>query len=627
MTTFSIRYEQPESDKIKQLIPKKASEAARCFGEAIDNRKKQHHEAHGNKYSWFQSSWLLADYLAEEYPEELDPGRIIGQYLNLLFPEKELSFGLENINEIPPKKILHGSLIHDIVTQMGFACIESADVSLRTKTALQVALTGFLNPRDEFLLPEGMFLVDIVDAAISAPEGFFSSWALGSWLASIDEDFYGPQVTKECLKKVLSRCTIVGANNISNSVKYEYLDLNLIVALIYKIYTENSVEYDDEINELITQFFDDYTKIRRQTFCGVSPINRYSIHDFFMFYFYFKPYNIQVSDLSVLDLSVLLSCGQFDFKETYLLPESKDPEHILIEFNEIQKVYFLLFQKCTEEGLTELANALLSLYLFGRCIFCNGRFATGNDLEGVISKGLSLPGNRTLKHTLSLIVAESERSFSNDAMAMLSRRFLKQFIPQQAQLHVLSGKEHEPSKRPAASEIEVQTVLSDDLGKDRWNKLSRESQEHLVSAEILWRKTYAEFGFGIKDCSGLITNYFKVIEKELVDRLSVFYHSSSYRIYVETVDKQALPKKPTSGWLLKVLTKFESLSPELQQMIDATSIKLQHEEKLISKLRSLIEKHRNRAAHDGTYDMVKITEFRKLFYQDRILHRFIDAIA
>ena len=155
---------------------------------------------------------------------------------------------------------------------------------------------------------------------------------------------------------------------------------------------------------------------------------------------------------------------------------------------------------------------------------------------------------------------------------MLSLQFLKQFLPQQVQLHVITGKSTEYNERSGSSAEDVKNFLRGELSENRWQKLSVESQKHLISAEILWLKSYREFGFGINDCSGLITNLCKVIEKELVDRLTVFYFSEPYRNYVKHAYKTEIKDEPTMGWLVKLLNDFDKLSPDLQQSIEDASV-------------------------------------------------------
>ena len=367
LTSFCISYDQPTA---KNLIPKVTNIHSKQettnnlieYGKAIVEQTNIRLDKHGDKYSWFESSLLLADFLAQEYPEELDPGRIIAEYLTLLFPDKKLDIGQEIIGDIETtNSIRYGSSLYNIVVQLGYECIESAELLPKAKTCLHIALTSFLNPRDELHLPEGVTLNDVIEATIVAPKGFFYSWARSWWLKNGSTS---PQITTENLKKLLSLCTIIGVQSIKGITEarynHKFLSMNLLWDLIYKINNQNSIIFDSELREILAELFADYTDIKRRKFCGVSPLCYISVNEFFIFLDSFR-----CGLVSMADLTFLLARGNFDFAELYLLPESEKPDDILDEFSEKQDMYILLFRKSIEEGLPELGNALLSLYLLG----------------------------------------------------------------------------------------------------------------------------------------------------------------------------------------------------------------------------------------------------------------------
>lgn len=635
LTIFNVGYDQDfaayTSLKTTEIKPDiKLSNNILKLGEALigltetckrlTETRKQNYE---RKYAWFEPSWLLADILAKEYPEELDPGIIIAKYLKLLFPEDKLDINRNIVGEFEASKtIRYGSSLHVLVAKVGAECIESSELPKKTKKCLHLALETILDPHMELVLPEGVTFNEIIEATIEAPVGFFFCWAREWWLK---DGAVTPPINAESLKILLSTCTIIGAKSIKENTsarnKKNVLTLNLLWDLIFKINNSDSIEVDPELQNKLVDLFNEYTNIRRYKFCGVSPLDYIAVNEFYMFLD-----SLRCNLTNISDITILLSRGQFDFAELYLLPESDDPDNILTEFIYIQDMYILIFNKAIEDGFYELANSILALYLLGRAIFCAGRFVMGGSLEVAITNGLSLPGNNILKHTLFVLIERLHNDFASDPVATLSLQYLKQFVPQQAKLHVIGGGNNpERHKRSETSSVDVKDFLLAELGEDRWNKLSADSQNHLISAEILWRKTYAELGFGIKDCSGLISNCNKVMEKELVDRLSKFYFSEQYIEFVRRVIKTEIKGEPTLGWLVQMLSNYDRLSPELKQMLQSCSVNIQHDSDLLAKLQKLC-RHRNTASHKDQYDMVKVVEFRKIYYQDRTIHKFIDLI-
>lgn len=625
---FSVEYPEPSMPAPRQLRPATSSGLAKsvvehiqALGDWAQERTEQHQQKHGNKYSWFQSSWLLADFLEEVFPEDINPGRIIADYLRLLLPEEHLTFGKEIVGEFhPPHKIVHSSSLHRIVSEMGEACIEQAGFDGKVKASLQFALRTFLNPNERFELPKGITLDDVIRATVlAAPEGFFLSWERGWWLMERSEGYSTP-FTEESIKALLSHGTLKGAHQAGANLgghKRECITLTVLSDLTLRIELE-SFELDQELTEMIEELFAVYTCIRRNIFSGVSPFAS-GTQGFYDFYVSSMPDPFQT-----MNFTFLLDHGKWEFGHLYLCPESEDPQAIQGEFNDKQCIYIRLFDACLEEGLPELGNAFLSLYLFARGIACQGRFPMGGKLDEAIKTGLSLPGARTLKHTIAAVVDETGRNFSSDVMASLSARYLKQYVPQKAQLYALDGSQEIRTRRASASEEEIMQFFAEKLGEHRWVKLCLESQEHMVSAEVSYRKTSAEFGFGIKDCSGFTIHYCKVLEKELADRLRPFYYSKSYLTFL-TDQNTERPKNPTFGWLLTLLKLYSTFTPELQQLLDDSRLQIHHNSELLKDLQEILAL-RNKAAHQH-FDMIQHAQFKKILFQKEVLHRFIDAIA
>jgi hypothetical protein len=123
--------------------------------------------------------------------------------------------------------------------------------------------------------------------------------------------------------------------------------------------------------------------------------------------------------------------------------------------------------------------------------------------------------------------------------------YFRQYISKPAELHVIEGTAKSPFRR-VNYEAEIKAFFENELGSKRWNKQSENSRSCLVSAELQWRNSAVEFGFGIKDWSGLITTYCKAIVGELVERLMEFYVSDEYEVHL-TGKGLKRPAKATAG--------------------------------------------------------------------------------
>ncbi|GFO67487.1 hypothetical protein GMLC_10660 [Geomonas limicola] len=135
-------------------------------------RQKAHHDLHGSKYSWFQSSWLLADFLEVAFPHDLNPGKVIADYLDDIFPDAPLEEHQHLVGANKPgATIYHGSQVHDLIREIGRAALGNAALESRQKQCLAAVIEGFLDPRSQLLLEEGIFLEEVVVAGVQAPAG------------------------------------------------------------------------------------------------------------------------------------------------------------------------------------------------------------------------------------------------------------------------------------------------------------------------------------------------------------------------------------------------------------------------------------------------------------------------
>jgi hypothetical protein len=176
------------------------------------------------------------------------------------------------------------------------------------------------------------------------------------------------------------------------------------------------------------------------------------------------------------------------------------------------------------------------------------------------------------------------------------------------------------------SEEDAHSKLTESLGMERWNKLSKNSQECLLSAELQWKNNALDFGFDIKDWSGLIATYCKPIEGELVERLADFYVSEIYGDWlIEKGDKR--PAKATAGWLLKALKGYDQMPVMVQGEVRRSRIMLHDNQKLVNELYDIVQNYRNISAHYPAVNMKRFADFKHKIFQDGVLARFIDTFA
>jgi len=604
-----------KKDSLQQLGKETESELVSLCTNYINNETK-FSKMYEDKYSFYQSSWGLADVLRETYPVDLDPGKIIGDYLKLFFAEV---MPQPSTSSLQADKILivHGSEIHKLLCDIGLTCIDASIPVGKRRECLKVALQSFLNPLDQIQITNEILFEDVLQAVIAAPKGFFESWASEWWLPCEKDQNFSPKISTATLKTLFQHATLQSDGCRETSGKHPVITINLINDLFFKIYEESSLEYDLELELLFADFHYCYSQIRKKNHYGVSPLNYLVASDLC------KMLENEGYDISICDLTTILGTGFLFSGGTYLIP-SGNGEVSPSVYEEKEVTYLVLFEKAHKDGFPELANALISLYLIARAFFCKCRFTPDSRLYTAISTGLSLPGARVLQKTLEILVSWVGEYLTSEPAAILSGRFFKQFLPQQAMLHLLHGKGNEAIKRPS-EDADVEAFLVSQLGLERWVKLCNESKNQLKTAETLWRKGFAEFGFGITDCSGLIANYNKVIEKELVDRLETFYFSTQFQSFFEEKAKKKPDKKPSIGILVRELLDYQNLPSNLRKLMDDSRLTVHHDRDLVKELQK-IGTFRNQAAHKDEFNIVMYSKFKKIYFQDRLIHRFIDCL-
>lgn len=578
------------------------------------NLAKELSSRYADKYSFYQSSLELADVLREVYTEDFDPGKIIGDYLKLFFPDVNTQSPLPTKDKV---SIIHGSEIHRLLFNIGLSCIEATVPDNQQRACLKLALQNFFDLKEEAQSTNELPFEDVLRAVIFAPEGLFQSWAHEWWLSDENDNNIAPKISTATLKTLFQHATLQADCLHGGNGKRPIITLDLLNMLFFKLIEDGSLTYDSELEGYFAEIHSFYSQIRKKKYYGVSPLDYLASSDLC------RTLEYEGYPISICDLTTILGTGFLVAGDTYLGPPDNG-DSLTPGYDDKEVAYLILFEKAVNEGFPELGNALVSLYLIARAFCCRCRFVPDNKLYSVIATGLSLPGASVLKKTLEIIVSWVDDYLASDTAAMLSGRFFKQFLPQKASLYAIQGGGKEPEKRPA-EEVDVEAFLVNQLGLERWMKLCDESKNQLKTAQTLWRKGFVEFGFGITDCSGLISNYNKVIEKEVVDRLETFYFSPQYQSFFYQKTGKKPDKKPTMGTLVRELLDYQKLPADLRKLMDDSRLTVHHNRDLVKDLQKIVA-FRNQSAHKDQFDIVEFSKFKKIYFQDRLIHRFIDCL-
>ena len=659
----NLKIQAPDPGFLKQVerVRGQIIEADRLFGE---------------KYSWFESSRAFGELLPTLFPEELDPGTVIGQYLKNLFPEGEWAkeieqkgtqgafYGqsiyktiwLDDSTYHLKGEVIVASSLHTLISLVGAWAIDQDN---KENKYLKIALDCMLNPDNYDSLPfvENIQIEDLlVNMALFAPNDFIAAWFARYWLVP-DEDFQSSPVMSQQSFLCLLLTFSFGENNhlppiTTNAQKVEEnseksVELYPSIAKMFPIHLKKELhrkylsyetlsyicrkwvekqfdELDSLNTSLIKNVIKNYTTDRRNKYCGISILDHCHATDIYSFLTYCCP-GIKFSDI---DFTILLSYGMFDLGDLYLF----DADHIdfekgIIEQEELerkQECYLILFEKSIEEGLPELANALLSLFLVALTMFSRGTLFSLSKLSPVIQKGLNLPGSLILKHTLKIIIAflEDLPVEHKKPGVNLTAMSLRSYFPGKREIHAISATKKEPTQKNIQ---DIENQLRELLGGDRWDKLSTESQNYLRDAELTWLSTAMYFGAGLKDWSGHISGFCKVLEKEIIDRLGTMFHSNIYKDYLSRNGKKR-PRLPMPGPLLYQLNQYHQFPKDLQRLVQSSGLSIYNNKKLLREIQNLFSDYRNVASHKDPFTMKKYSDFREIYFEKKLLARFIDHL-
>lgn len=631
----------PKGPKILFLDKEELVEDLRQYGEEQSDLSQRY----ASSYSWFKASWDLAEIMEEVYLDELNPGKVIAKYIKSIFYDvtgnDSFAF-LSDYNYKPELSVLYGSELHLFIEKVGCQLIGTIHMPEEYRQAAKDIISSILDPDFKEKKADALDIDRMLIVALLMPQDIFYAWLHGWWLNWGFDCRRSPELTLSNFTDFLKYYRI---GPISQPLVYQYGNVDNFIDSVLKKSTDKRISYatfsalclkakdeidgtqaEPEIKKMLKNIMSDYTTFRLNYLTGMSPIEAFEADTIAQCYHQSFDFNLKNIDFTIV-LSLARYADTYNFLTRYSdwVEEEATFQEFQDEYHEKEELYFNLFHKAKLEGFPELANALLSLYLFGRLICCKGRMGNSKELQGILDDALSMPGRQIVHKTISFIVTQIENYFNADPLATLSLLVLRSYAQQETSLHLLprKGKSAAPKKQ---SDDENKTRLIQELGEDEWRKLSNESQSFLLSAQILWHNSHMEFGFGLKDWSGLVGYYFKAIEKELCDRLKEFCSRPEYINFCREKGWREPEKKLTLGYVVKLLLDYQQCPENLQKYLYETKLTTYKNKNLLKELRTLTFEHRNLAAHAAPYNMTQYSKLLCKLFDEGMLKTLISTL-
>jgi hypothetical protein len=634
---YPLENKESNRSEEEEEISKLAEQCANDFNDLHDILTNQ-----DDSYSWFRPAIELSALLSEIYPPELDPGRKIGEHLKIIFNEAasdELSdlYYDYRINSI--HKVEYNSRIHNLITTVKNWLLKKL-CSEHNIEYLSIYLNEVLDPCNKAGRVNIAKFKNVLTEMMQLPKEAYYLWLHNVLLERECYEFNPNRVlSSDELKTVLNIIPVGKGNSPLTYYKLDTLNWRQIIddryiaySSFFKLidccssYYSDSIELDASCTESVTKIIKGFSEFRHKYLAGTSQIIDIE-KCAFPCYILKDIISIDEHDLLLLLIPSYYDCiGPLDITPDISDAHSNIPgveftvptyQSLTDIYNNKQDLYILAFKKAIADGRPDLGTALLALYVFHRAISNQCRFGKLQQLVEAIELAVELPGAKIIQYTIKIVCESISTHYSKDPIKVSALSYLKRFVQSDNKITALSG-----AKSAAKSDVSERIIKI--LGLDRWEKLSQKSQEWLISAETLWSNSAMEFGLGMKDWSSLIIPYCKVIEHELVLRLSNFYHSDEYNNYLESIGKKRAGK-PTAGTLLYELKAFTVLPDHLKQLLMESDTNLYKDQRLTAKILSLINTYRNKSAHTDIIDMKMYTEFKEQMLHGGILQAFIDT--
>lgn len=634
----------PKKSNVHELIPNNTKEqlniATKLLSESADVYDKYNRKLSfmfENKYSWFKPTWRFGELLSTAYSENDDPGKIIGDYIKLIFPDSVPGDILadNNVNYVKPvNKIEYKSEVYNLIKSIGTWIIDNLTIDANLAKHIQAAFINILDMEDNVIKKYNLDICDMLIAVLNTPNEFFYAW-LNEWYL-YDYETTEPDIDQ--FRTILLHYPIgeygspLILTNAELNKEYsihrmypkqlngKYMSYGLLNKLFYKLHYDGSLySHTEEAELLIDAVFKCYTMHRHKLHGNVCI---YKPDDISFISECFHEYEL---DHMILDLTMFLANGERydnDYNLTAYLDDNSSYAVKSKFFDQKLSYYVAMIKKSNDECLYELGAALLSFYLFARGIVCRCRFGDISRISELIDFAINRPGKRTVIKTLINITSWGNELYKADPIVQLALKIFSNYIPHKAELHLLEANKRTNIDKKIATEW-----LVSEIGKSRISKLSTKSVDWLIDYKITWDNCYHEFGFGIKDWGSLVLYHTKVIEHELILYYDNIFNSDDYDAWFKTkkVGKQKQTNL-TAGWILEDLANCKHFSPQLLDMLAGAKMQLHQDKELTKELKKLFTEYRNKAAHIGCTKMSDYSLFVEKIYGAKLLCKFVDSI-
>jgi len=282
-----------------------------------------------------------------------------------------------------------------------------------------------------------------------------------------------------------------------------------------------------------------------------------------------------------------------------------------------EKWFSRTYRAALEDGLHELANALLAYFIFMQTIRCRGDFhADWSCLGEMIASAYRYPGEAYVKKSLAFAASRASMGTSPNHTIDLHQLVLSSWVKNQKQ----AGNVGDVNSVLNLDRLQLEHDLQRDVGKENWFKIRPETMVQLVDAKAHWFYLHSQVGRGHKDFGAIANAFGKAIEGELAHHLESVGNTELYRNWRQTPEKHMM-----LGAMLHLLKKYPQLPMELRSLIDQTGIKVHENPQLIQKLFTIL-KLRNEGSHPAPFHLREVEELMSLLFEKRLLRDLFNAL-
>lgn len=617
---------------------KKDDEFTRLVREAAAPR-----ENYAPYYSFFEPAYRFADILDTHF-KELNPGKIIGEYLKLIFPGGDQDICISYSNA----KKKHFSVTIKSASAMflynvGVKLLSKCSIDNEARKIYKLTLFTFFYW--EHRVSDNDFTnLQRVENQLTIVHFFknffrYPDHITEMWLEEFDIDgrLDDTEIFGEDVAGIFDAQNKITNNYFLNKISPLVLNLlprlhlkelgcdyyrggkkisfSSIIKISYMLRDEVIKPEKDTIQELC-RFLEEYKTLRVNTWKETVPFC--SPEELVAYYFVVK----ETVDVSNLDFTVLLSRACYDFGE---LDFSEYLTNNNFEFkSKFQNSYIQLIKTTHDAGYIELSTAILSFYVFSLSFVEKGSIGDLQIIIPLLEKALKGVGREMLFKALEFVI-EIANIFPNEPGNLLLAKILIKYTRKNSSIQLVKDSTNSKSsmgvmvrEKHRNSKEEVINDLYNYFGEEQLHKLQKTSFEYLVDADWMWSNIFKYQGREKYEWSNIIISYCLVIEAELV-----FHFQPMLKEFKELQSNpSAEVTLGTAVWALDNKAK----SPNFSCAVKSSKLHLLSEnKKLLGRLRNFAKQWRNKASHVPPVSDRDIVDFRREYFDDGLLRDLLNS--